>query len=253
MTPNELLMWLSARKSGSWPQFRGAVENLGLENKDGETEEDSFLPIHQRVRYNLERLGHVEFDAGECENGWRVVPPVLAACEDSGTVTAVLCGARTLPVLEQVESAARSAALERIPLPDCPDIIRVRSRDIRILEEIAQAGGLIFQPDAPEALISVLPPVNSLSMWPRQDLPAAGKDWEVKFLSVERKAARWRDISVEQANVPGVEGLFRFTRFQTPQYFLRCRGETICLPGAVGKYYMLFSRLDFCAKPLNHN
>ena len=78
MTPNELLLWLSARKEGSWPQFRGAVETLDLANTDDEEEKDTSLPLHQRVRFNLERLGHVEFDAAACEDGWRVVPPSLA-------------------------------------------------------------------------------------------------------------------------------------------------------------------------------
>ena len=32
MTPNELLLWLSARGQGTWPQFRGAVEALDIEN-----------------------------------------------------------------------------------------------------------------------------------------------------------------------------------------------------------------------------
>jgi hypothetical protein len=62
MTPNELLLWLSARKQGSWPQFRGAVERLDLMESE-EAGQDTSLSLHQRVRLNLERLGHVEFDA----------------------------------------------------------------------------------------------------------------------------------------------------------------------------------------------
>jgi hypothetical protein len=67
MTPNELLLWLSARKQGSWPQFRGAVERLDLMESD-EAGQDTALPLHQRVRLNLERLGHAEFDAAGCED-----------------------------------------------------------------------------------------------------------------------------------------------------------------------------------------
>ena len=59
MTPNELLLWLSARKQGSWPQFRGAVERLDLANPADESEQDTSLPVHQRVRFNLERLGAI--------------------------------------------------------------------------------------------------------------------------------------------------------------------------------------------------
>ena len=97
MTPNELLLWLSARKAGSWSQFRGAVENLDLANSSAEGEEDAGLPIHQRVRLNLERLGHIEFGAADSDEGWRVVPPTLALLQYNGRVTGILCGARTLP------------------------------------------------------------------------------------------------------------------------------------------------------------
>ena len=53
---------------------------------------------------------------------------------------------------------------------------------------------------------------------------------------------RWRAVTVQEANAPDAHGLFRFTRFQSPQYFLREGRETITLPGAIGKYYILFRR-----------
>jgi hypothetical protein len=105
VTPNELLLWLSARKAGSWSQFRGAVANLDLANSTAEPEEDAALPIHQRVRFNLERLGHVEFGAEEGGEGWRVVPPTLALLQYDGRARGVLCGARTLPLMERIERA----------------------------------------------------------------------------------------------------------------------------------------------------
>jgi hypothetical protein len=89
MTPNELLLWMSARKQGSWVQFRSAVETLDLADSAERGEEDLTLPLHQRIRYNLERLGHVEFDARECEDGWRVAPPMLALADHGGMVTGV--------------------------------------------------------------------------------------------------------------------------------------------------------------------
>src|SRR5260370_20331506 len=94
MTPNELLLWLSARREGSWQQFRGAVQSLDLASNNDETDEAS-LPLHQRVRFSLERLAHVEFDAAECENGWRGVPPSLSPFKHAPGVTPVLYRART--------------------------------------------------------------------------------------------------------------------------------------------------------------
>src|SRR5260370_42569751 len=120
MTPNELLLWLSARREGSWQQFRGAVQSLDLASNNDETDEAS-LPLHQRVRFSLERLAHVEFDAAECENGWRVVPPSLALFKHERGATAALCGARTPNLINRIAAAAARLSFERIPQPECPD------------------------------------------------------------------------------------------------------------------------------------
>ena len=68
MSLNDLLTWMSARGSGSWSQFRAAVEELHVEpgdtEEDGENANDATagdLPVYQSVRFALERLAHVEF------------------------------------------------------------------------------------------------------------------------------------------------------------------------------------------------
>jgi hypothetical protein len=240
LTPNELLLWLSARKAGSWSQFRGAVENLDLANSSAEGEEDAGLPIHQRVRLNLERLGHIEFGAADNEEGWRVVPPTLMLLQYNGRVTGILCGARTLPLLERIERAANELEFERVPHPDCPDILRMHAPSAQTLFDIAQREGIFCQADTPTALLSHLPSIDSIRGWQRSPMPAAGKDWDIKQFVVERKSMKWRTVTLQEANAPGAQGLFRFTRFQVPQYFLREGRETIKLPGPVAKYYTLF-------------
>jgi hypothetical protein len=232
-------MWLSAREAGSWPQFRGAVENLGL---DEEGSADAALPLHQRVRFNLERLGHVEFDTLGSDNGWRVVPPALALCQHGNAATGVLCGARSLQLLGRINAYTAGLEIERISLPDCPDVIRIKSADARTLKELARRAGLLCQPDTPESILSNLPSIARLDAWPRQALPAGGKDWDVKQLAVERRAMKWKSVTIQEANAPLSEGLFRFARFQAPEYFVREGHKTVKLPGAIGKYYVLFRR-----------
>ena len=238
MTPNELLVWLSARQEGSWSQFRGAVEDLDLD-RVGDDTEDGSIPLHQRVRFNLERLGHVEFNAEGCEDGWRVVPPVLALSEHGGEARAVLCGARTPKVAEKLEQEANGLVFERIPGTDSPDIIRVHAREAGALPELAQRTGIRCQVDAPTALLSYLPRVDSLRGWKPERLPAAGKDWDVKQFVIAGKRMKWNPVTLEEANATGAMGLFCFTRFQIPQYFLRERAETVRLSGAIAKYRIL--------------
>jgi hypothetical protein len=239
MTPNELLIWLSARGEGSWPQFRGAIETLDLANSSTDEAEDAQLSLHQRVRFNLERLGHVEFDTPGSEDRWRVVPPALAICDHGQEAMAVLCGARTPKLLESIEQEAQGLIWQRTAVTDCPDIIRIHAPESRSLEELAQQTGIRCQPDAPAALLSHLPLVDSLGGSKPEDLPAAGNDWDVKQFVIEKKRMRWQPITLREANAPRAEGLFCFTRFQIPHYFLRERNRTVRVPGAIGKYRML--------------
>src|ERR1019366_450360 len=135
---------------------------------------------HQRVRFNLERLGHVEFDAAECEDGWRVVPPALAVFQHETGVTGILCGARTRKLMQRVERAADGKYFERASDADFPDIIRVHAPRAESLMEVAQREGLGYQLDAPAALLSRLPAVDADKSWRREPVPAGGKDWDVK-------------------------------------------------------------------------
>src|SRR5213593_4410033 len=106
MRANELLLWLSARREGSWQQFRQAVEQL--HSSDGETNSESNdeFPLHQQLRLDLERLAHVEFFATDCEDGWRIAPPTFATHSISGGVRGVLCGARSPALRERVIRSA---------------------------------------------------------------------------------------------------------------------------------------------------
>lgn len=236
MTGNELLLWLSARQEGSWPQFRGAVETLDLADSAGTEMEDIPLPVHQRIRFNLERLCHVEFDAAGCEDRWRVVPPVLAISDHGSKATAILCGARTPKLLDGLQQAASGLSLEQYPVPNCPDVVRIHASTVQDLIELAQRASLQYQIDAPTALLSQLPRIDSLREWQRAQLPHSGKDWEVKRFLLEKKTMKWRTITLSDANASTAQGLFCFTRFQSPQYFLREGPDTIRVPGAIGKY-----------------
>src|SRR5207253_11242773 len=122
---------------------------------------------------------------------------------------------------EEVERGADGLIFERIPETDCPDIIRVRAQKVQPLAELAQRAGIRWQADAPTALLSFLPRVDSLRGWKPARMPAAGRDWDVKQFVIQGKKMKWRPVTLQEANASGATGLFCFTRFQIPQYFLR--------------------------------
>src|SRR5258708_36886794 len=87
MRANELLLWMSARREGSWQQFRAAVEQFHLGGNGDEqaptVDDDSSdarnrLPLHQDLRLNLERHGHAELFDGAGGSGRQGPPPSLA-------------------------------------------------------------------------------------------------------------------------------------------------------------------------------
>jgi hypothetical protein len=254
MTANELLLWLSARKQGSWPQFRGAVERLELMESE-EAGQDTALPLHQRVRLNLERLGHVEFDASGCENGWRVVPPTLAVFRNEISHIGVYCGARTPSLLGMIGQPSGMQA-ESAAQADCPDIIRLHARKAEDLVGFAVQHGMAVQLDCPAALLSCAPRADTVKDLREEQMPTSGKDWDVKLFAVKGRSIRWQETTIQEANAVGAQGLFCFTLYQIPQYFLRERNKTVRLPGAVGKYIFLAQRqrrvlrYDRCARTL---
>ncbi len=244
MRANELLLWLSARGEGSWRAFRAAVEELHLAEdlevgEDQEFEHEGF-PLHQQLRLNMERLGHVEFFADECKKGWRVVPPTLATTQAPNNLIGVLCGARTAPLLRHFVSMTSHLQVEVIPQAGAPDVYRVFARDKEELSKVCEQSGLLFQSDAPLAILSYLPSTDPLSRrGPTAEFPH-GSDWVIQEFMPAKLC--WRDVSRTDANSART-GFFRFMiHYQRPRYFFRRSGLTFELPRAIGIYALLRQR-----------
>jgi len=242
--PNELLLWISARREGSWRAFRAAVEELHLaeapEGDGGEEFRGSDFPQYERLRLNMERLGHVEFFAHECKEGWRVVPPTLAATQDSSGWMGVLCGARSDRLLEHFSKGTGHLRTEVIPQTDAPDVYRVFAADVAELSQIGEMPGLHFQSEAPLAILSHLPLTDPPSQrGPTAEFPQ-GADWVIHEFLPDRLT--WTKVNRADAESAWT-GFFRFTiHFQRPRYFLRLSESTYAPPRAVGVYSLLRRR-----------
>ena len=246
MKPNELLLWLSARREGSWQQFRATVEELRSTEGDSEsdgsaTPSEGEFPLHQQLRLDLERLGHAEFFARGCEKGWRVAPPTLAAHPMSGGVRAVLCGARSpalheraLRVGERVE-----CKVEVFDSHDTPQAIRFIAIDKLRLQKAATEIGAHFQADAPLAILSHLPPCDPPLPSNEQAEFPVGADWRICEFDVV--SIRWRTTDRHHAQTART-GLFKFQLYGSARYFLRWKGGTFEMPRAVALYVFLRRR-----------
>lgn len=237
MKANELLFWLSARREGSWQRFREAVEELHSATDETDAGDTNEFPLHQQLRLDLERLAHVEFFASDCKKGWRVVPPTLAAHQVPDGVRAVLCGARSPALCERVICAAKNLGCETIESSSTPEMIRVVAADAPALAELAADTGVCFQPDAPLAILSHLPPCDPPARKGKQTEFPVGVDWNIH--EFDTQALCWQATDHRGAQTVHT-GLFRFThRYQRPCYFLRWLGATFTLPRAIAVYALL--------------
>jgi hypothetical protein len=237
-----MLLWLSAKGQGSWSQFRAAVEELHTEQGELEPDIDdgtsagagSDLPIYQQVRFALQRLGHVEFYAGEMENGWRVVPPTVAI-QTRASAEGVLCGAR-LPALLESLSADNDLVVYASRIDGMPQRMVVRGASHDLLVTRLRELGIKVQKEAPAFLLSALPSVHDRRSWHTSEMPET-PGWVVhRFLTYPEP--QWNELPQKDAR-DAKSGLFRFAMRYQRFYYLRQRGGTFRIPVQVGKYVVM--------------
>ena len=235
---NQLLIWMSARQEGSWAQFRGAVEELHVENPyepaDTTDQYQADFPLYQQIRLDLQRLAHCEFYANGCEKGWRVAPPIMAVVQHGQEWWGFYCGARSLRKLRALKDHA-GAALEIESARGAPDIMKVRAGDEWDLRKVATNTELLFQPHAPMALLLHISPVGFQQSSRHAELPA-GRDWKIDRFVPEKLA--WEQVSASEPR-SGRMALYRFVfRFERHHY-LCSRGSAFAVSGQGGKYVVL--------------
>lgn len=235
---------MSARREGSWLQFRAAVEELhSQENTSngngGLPTDDSDFPIRQQLRLNFECAAHAEFFERDSQYVWRIAPPVLAAHPTPQGFRAVLCGARSPALRERVLDAGQAARCETAVLTSAPDVIRLASNSLNAISDAAAQAHVYFQPYAPRAILSCIRPFVP----PKADSPAAefptGDGWRIREFDSE--SLRWRTANRQRAqSVQG--GVFEFNLYDDWRYYLRSSGQTFKLPRAVALYALLNRR-----------
>ncbi len=241
MRADEALFWLSARREGSWQQFRAAVEELNAADHDSSingvvTSEPAF-PLHQQLRLDLERLAHVEFFARECSAGWRVAPPTLAAHTTQDGVRAILCGARSPALRQSLVQAVKETGGETVNHPGVPLVIRVDADDLSDFAELSGRTGIPLQGAAPLAILSHLPPCDPPSAKQPQGGFPTGAEWSIHRFDARELA--WQQIERREIQVSRV-GLYRFShRFHRNGFFLCWNNAVFQMPRANALYVML--------------
>jgi hypothetical protein len=246
VTTNELLLWMSARGQGSWSQFRAAVEELDIADRENsadpmEEEEPSgrtSLPLHQSLRLNFQRLAHAEFFVGAGGDDWRVTPPVLSIVRHDVRWLAVVTGARSAQLLRRLHRTAGPFEIDTVPLEACPDQIRLVANEAAVFSGVAVATGMRLQTDAPHLILMSLPPIDHPVVRRQDDLPF-GVGWSIEQFST--RTLGW-NAATHDAALSTDAGLFRFSLAYRTHVLLCMRGTAYQIPAQVGKYYVLRHR-----------
>ena len=239
VTADRLLLWLSAKGSGSWPQFRAAVERFYVSEQaswaNSEEEAESRvpgadLPRYQQARMSLQRLGHVEFLT---ENRWRMVPPVVALFSDE-TTQGLLCGARSREIIDNLDKLP-DIEMQVSAVLGSPSRIVLRASSKKVLADRIRSLGFHVQQAAPVAMLSTIPGIHDSHAWSEFSIPG-NPGWDVHCFS--KSVLLWKEVA--QTKVAKVHtGLFRFTMGYRRFYCLRWRGCSYEVPVQAGKYAVM--------------
>lgn len=237
---NELLLWMSARRSGSQQSLRAKVAEL----RPGRLRASASF---RQAEWDFSNLGHAEFGTAAGGPSWRIAPPVLAAGGYAGPCRAVLCGARSLRLLDALAAQAGSEAMTTEEQQAAPDTVVVSVSSAQDLAALAASVGLPIQWNAPTAiLLSAVPPwaarLDQVSM------PIGG--WTVSRFS--KSQLSWVESSAREAAATA-NGLFRFQAERQPtSYVLFERGELYACDPANAKYRVL-RRVGRRRRPLSYD
>lgn len=241
MSGNNLLYWLSVSKSGSWQQFKSAVERLNVfsihQMDESATHENRGNQTYNIIRINFERLGHAEFFSKSHAFDWTVCPPTLAGNRDEDDYSAVLAGARSLAQLQKISSVLPSKSLQIIKNLDTPDVYRFRNCTQIQLQRLAESVGLLFQPDATRTMLATLRPITA-SFIPLAELETPfGKDWLIESFCPE--SLRW--LPEERTKTPSSgEMILRRFRFRNQRlHYITIGGRGCQVESTVGQFTLL--------------
>jgi len=185
------LQWMSFRRSGM-------IADLGADLTGGAG--------GRRLVDDLVTLGHAERTGAD---GWCIAPPVLAGLPREVGAAAVLCGARTPGLLENLDraSAAAGAQMRSVQQGTAPATITVTAPSPEALAQAAETAGVPFLAEAGLHMLACTP---SIREWPRTPFPMVeGKVDSVRRFS--RSRMRWVASTLAQAAAAD-KGFFRIKR-----------------------------------------
>ena len=225
---NLLLAYLTEVGYGSWEQFKNACRSLAEADDNGNAERK--VSIWNLAQRNLSRLGHAEFQFGD-NSIWAIAPPVLVSASRSVERTAILCGARNKPFVDEVRKACaeREGRLSVCVQREGPDVILGENIGLWGARNLAAALDILHTDVS--RLFTCLPSLDAmLSLCPEEKPPIG---WRVAIFDEE--SLEWKEAAQANHN-----GFYCYTvPWRPPEYRIKDAGRVLRTPPYVGIYYVL--------------
>ncbi|HIE00197.1 MAG TPA: hypothetical protein EYP59_07905 [Thiotrichaceae bacterium] len=153
-----LLYWLSALGGGSWESFKKACQSLELTEP-------------KRILRRFKLLGHLESSADGLK--WSMSPIALVKVNSqSESQEFVLCGQRSLKLVQRLEQLATVISKNQADAPPCIHIQLAHSENVSdLIEQINAEFSIIDAGDASRQLANIFP---DISKWKQGLKPLQG-------------------------------------------------------------------------------
>lgn len=202
-----ILRYLSEIRSGPWARFQLAVDSCAGLTDGGE--DGGGRTRAYRAAEDLAALGHLEVARGDAVM-WSVTPPTLVQIPSDRGVLAVLAGARSASLVNQLTAETSHRFIAQVDAPAC---IELTYPVVEAAAECASRLNLFWAEDFADRLSSLLPSVaEALVAAPEEPAP---RNWQTE---------RFAESGWRRADSDRDDGLYRYRNFTT-EYRLKLDGR----------------------------
>jgi len=242
MSGNNLLLWMSARGSGSLRQFRRAIEELRVEAEELDIDGISSgsiwgfagsgrLSPYVQLRLDFQSLSHAEF----WENNWRVTPSTIALTRQSNLYRGVANGGRSPKLVESLQRGYPGLNININGDSTNPDSVTMMAESMSPLIEFAERNELHVQQNAATNLLVSYGQSFDRSHFSADPVPP-GPEWQISRFSTQTLS--W--INASQQDVERAKkSLFSYNSRDETHYFISRLGRTSRITPQYGKYIVL--------------
>lgn len=157
-----LLFALSAWRQTSWRQFKQCFDEIQRKYvmASGYNPSETATSHRWQALRELSTLGHIDLQFGQDGIQVSTAPPILATLPGFGMPKAVLCGARSPHLIEELQSVSANSGVElaiesqSMASPYAPSRVELHAEDAARIKSVADNAGIEYMDTPPARLLA---------------------------------------------------------------------------------------------------